>query len=268
MVHVTALAQSTYDYFLRAKDAGTATAIQANLAIGELQGIRLQAIQASGRVKQARQALDWLLGLPPSFDLRIRQADDLTQLAQLAEAPEELTAYAVEHRPDLRALEAGYQAAEEEVRIAISTQFPQLSIGTGINLTIPLFSRFGRPAIDTALARREQLHRQFRAAVHSTRRDIAAAKLALEQATLEVELVETELLPNAEQNLELSREAFAAGEVTLLETIALQRALVAARTRHIEVRAERAKRAWSLLAASGLLLIEPTRDSTNDEGTE
>lgn len=265
---VTSLAQSTYDYFLRARDAGTATAIQANLASGELQGIRLQALQASGRARRARQALNWLLGLPPSFDLHLREAGDPTKLEELAQAPEELTAYAVEHRPDLKALLAGYQAAEEEVRIAISKQFPRLSIGTGINFTIPLFSRFGRPAIDTALARREQLHRQYRVAVHSTRRDIATAKLALEQATQEVALVETELLPNAEENLELSRAAFAAGEVTLLETIALQRALVAARTRHIEVRAERSKRAWSLLAAAGLLLSEPTQDSTNDEGAE
>lgn len=265
---VTSLAESTYDYFLRAGDAGTATAIQANLALGELQGIRLQALQASGRAIQARQALNWLLGLPPNFELPLREAGDPTSVAGIEQAPEDMTAYAVEHRPDLQALLAGYQAAEEEVRIAISKQFPQLSIGTGISLTLPLFSRFGRPAIDTALARREQLHREYRAAVHSARSEIAAAKFALEQVTREVELIETELLPNAEQNLALSREALAAGEVTLLETIALQRALVAARTRHIEVRAEQSKRAWSLLAAAGLLLSGPIQDTTNDEGAE
>ena len=67
-------------------------------------------------------------------------------------------------------------------------------------------------------------------------------------------LVENGLLPNAEQSLQLSREALVAGEVTLLETLALQRSLVAARTRHTEARAERSKRAWKLLAASGWLL--------------
>jgi len=102
-------------------------------------------------------------------------------------------------------------------------------------------------------------------AVHVARQEIAAAHTLWQFAERELELVEAELLPYAEENLELSREAFQAGEVTLLETLALQRALVEARTRHTEAHAERSKRAWEVLAASGWLLGGSPTDKNNEE---
>jgi outer membrane protein TolC len=108
------------------------------------------------------------------------------------------------------------------------------------------------------------LRGEFTAAVHAARQEIAALHTLWRFAEREVELVETALLPNAEENLELSREALRQGEVTLLETLALQRALVEARTRHTETRAQRSKRAWALLAASGWLLGEGNSTGTND----
>jgi len=270
---LTDLAESTYDYFKRARDAGAATAIQANLALGELQTIRLDGVRVEARVRQARQALNALLGLPPSVELPLGPGDDPSENEALQATTAELTSRAVETRPDLASLLARYQAAEEGVRLAVSKQFPLISIGTGISLTLPILSKFGRPQLRTAIARREQLSREFTAAVHAARQEIAAAQTLWQLAEREVELVETELLPNAEQNLELSREAFQAGEITLLETLALQRALVEARTRHTETRAERSKRAWMLLAASGWLLgspptNNPINDPTNEEDSQ
>lgn len=259
------LAESTNDYFERARGAGAATAIQANLALGQLQAMRLDVVRAEARVQQARQALNALLGLPPTAELALRSGADPAANEALRATTAELTAHAVESRPDLSALLAQYRAAEEGVRLAVSKQFPQLAIGTGLRLTLPVFSKFGRPALRTALARREQTGREFTAAVHAAREEIAAAHTLWRLADRELTLVENELLPNVERNLELSREAFQLGEITLLETLALQRALVEARTRHAEVRAERSKRAWSLLAASGWLLgATPGGDDEED----
>ena len=262
---VTKLAEATDDYFKRAKEAGAATAIQANLAQGELLAIRLEAIRAEARAREARQAMNALLGLPPSASVALSQGEDPSGTGALQSSTDELTSHAVNSRPDLAALLARYQASEQEVRLAISKQYPQLSIGTGISLTLPIFSEFGRPAIQTAIAKREQLNREFKAAVHTARQEIAALHTLWLFAGREVELVETALLPNAEQNLELSREAFQQGEVTLLETLALQRSLVQARTRHTETRAEKSKRAWALLAASGWLLGAENNNQTNDQ---
>ena len=263
---LTELAESTKDYFERAHDAGAATAIQKNLALGELQAIRLDGVRAGARFRQARQDLNALLGLPPTAELPLGRGEDPSLHEALREAPADLTTHAVESRPDLAVLLARYQAAEEGVRLAVSKQYPQVAIGTGFSLSLPFFSRFGRPEIQTAMAQREQVGREFTAAVHAARQEIAAAHMRWEFAEREFELVENELLPNAEETLELSREAFEAGEMTLLETLALQRALVRARTRHTEARAERSKRAWTLLAASGWLLgANPTNDTSNEE---
>ncbi len=259
---LTDFARSTFEYFKRAREAGAATAIQANLALGELHAIRLDRLRAESRLQQAQQSLNGLLGLPPDTRVLLRSTEPPAAESLHGQSLEELTRGALAARPDLGALLASYQAAEEEVRLAVSKQYPMLSIGTGINLSLPIFSKFGGPAIRTATAKRDRLARAFTAAVHRARREIASSFALWQAAENELELVELELLPNAESNLALSRQAFEAGEVTLLETIALQRALVVARTRHTEAGIEQSKRAWTLLAHSGGLLhtniINPT----------
>lgn len=263
---LTELAESTDGYFERARAAGAATAIQANLARGELQAMRLDTVRAEARALRGHQALNALLGLPPDTELPLGEGEDPSARAALREGVAALTEHAVTTRPDLATLLARYRASEEEVRLAVATRFPLISIGTGLRLTLPVFSHFGRPAMRTAIAERARVANDFTAAVHGTRAEIAATHARWVLAAREAELVEGELLPNAERNLELSREAFLAGEVTLLETLALQRALVEARTRRTETRAARAKRAWELLAASGWFL-GPETDATDDAET-
>ena len=98
---LTEVAESTNDYFKRARDAGAATGIQANLALGGLQAIRLDAVRAEGRVRQARQALNALLGLPPTVELPLGPGADPSVHEALGGTPDELTRQAVERRPDL-----------------------------------------------------------------------------------------------------------------------------------------------------------------------
>jgi outer membrane protein TolC len=259
------VAESTSDYFRRAREAGTATAIQANLALGELHAIRLDAVRAEERLGGARRALCALLGLPPDFAPVVAPDEDPSRRPALRLDADELTATAVELRPDLAELEARYAAAEEGVRLAVAQQLPRIAIGTGIRIELPVFTRGGGPAIETALARREQAGRELAAAVHAARREIADARSRWELAGRELALLEDELLPNAEENLELARRSFREGELTLLETLALQAALAEARTRHAEARAEERKRAWTLLAASGRLLGGHTDEGPLDE---
>ena len=263
---LTEVAETTREYFQRARQAGAATAIQDNLAVGELLGIRAERIRLEARLREVRHALNALLGLTPTAVVPVVASPDL--LDPLPSDPKALAETAVERRPDLEALLALYQAAEEEVRLEVSRQFPQISIGTGISIVPGFFSGFNRYAIATALARRAQLASEIEARVHEVRRDVHDTFAAYHEARRQSEYLESAVLPNAEESLRLAREAFDAGEVTLLEILTLQRTLVDARTRVTEMRAERSRRRWKLLAASGQLLGTPRKNDTEDEEIE
>ncbi len=264
------VAQTTRDYFERAGAAGAATAIQANLASGDLLSIRAQRLRLEGRLRDARHRLNALLGLPPSIEVPVvpPTAEQHESRDDGALAPETLVERSLSLRPDLAALFAAYQAAEEDVRLEVARQFPQLSIGTGIWLVPGIFRGFNRPAIETALARRAALREEIAAQVHEARREVYDAHSSLEESRRELEFLQTELLPNAEESRRLIGEAFDAGEVTLLETLTVQRDLVDARTRTTEVRAELQRRRWRLLAASGTLLAPVDQTTPLDENDE
>ncbi|MAW60836.1 MAG: hypothetical protein CMJ94_08380 [Planctomycetes bacterium] len=248
------VAESTREYFNRARSAGAATAMQANLAAGELLAIRAERVRLESRLRDARQRLNGLLGLPPSADFPILAAQAREPEDELELGPEAIVDRSLTLRPDLAELMAAYQAAEEEVRLEVKRQFPQISIGTGIWLVPGFFTRFNRPAIATAVARREALRHEFEAQVHEVRREIHDAHAAFEEARRLLDFLESELLPNAEKGLRLAGTAFEAGEVTLIEILTMQRSLVDARTRTTEARAEFRRRLWQLRAAGGLLL--------------
>jgi outer membrane protein TolC len=257
------VAEATDAHFERALGAGAATAIQANLAKGDVLAIRAQRFHLEARVRDARQRLNALLGLPPGTVVPLSAAG-ADAGDEAPGDPLELAERALLLRPDLAALRAAYQAAEDDVRLAIARQFPPLAIGTGISLVPGLFTRFHRPAIATAEARRAALAGEIEAQVHEVRGAVFDAHAALAEAAREVGFLEARLLPNAEDSLRLARQAFDAGEVTLLEILTLQRALVDARTRTTEARAELRRSRWRLGFACGSpdLLPQPIDDES------
>jgi outer membrane protein TolC len=255
------IAGKTATHFERAQAAGAATAIQAHLASGDLLAIRAERHRLESVAREERQRLNALLGLPPLADLPLLErsmvASDSPGEVPAAEplaTPEALLDDALSLRPDLEALLAAYEAAEEEVRLACTRQFPEIAIGTGFTIVPGVFTRFHRSAIETALARRAALGGEVITRIHEVRREIHDTHANLGETRRALRFLEAELLPNAEQSLQLAARAFEAGEVTLLEILTLQRALVDARTRTTQARAELRRAHWRLLAASGGLL--------------
>ena len=183
-------AQSLLDRMLRAAGRG-------DLAPDQLQAARLSAFDAADRLRiferdlvTARLELLRLMGLPPSFRLRLSTAP---LLARANLSAERLFAAATRNRDDLAALEAGYGAQEAALRKAILDQFPTLDLtinasrdtgrnvllGPAIGFTLPLWNR-NRGGIAVEKATRAALRIEYGARLFKTRADIAAAVAAIE----------------------------------------------------------------------------------------
>ncbi|HHI80648.1 MAG TPA: TolC family protein [Planctomycetes bacterium] len=238
------------DFFVQAREMGAATSMEKNLALAEQAKIQAEFIRQKGEEQRARRKLNLLLGVSPEERFPLEGIpgglwDDTKGGMSL------LCKKALELRPDLGRLMARYQQAEESLRLEIAKQWPGLWIGTGITLSLPLFSGFNGPQIDVAKALREKRREDLLAAVHRVRAEIAEALARKNQANQVWDVLKTRLLPAAEQNLKVLREAFDSGRVTLLETLIGQRQIIDARLQELDARVERLEASLSLRWACG-----------------
>jgi outer membrane protein TolC len=143
------------------------------------------------RVLSQRHELAALLGLAPDAEVPL---DPQLQLPVLDVATVRARATDIaRRRPDLVALQLGYQAQEASLRAAVLAQFPALSFGyaaaqdnsrvrnagPSISFELPLFDR-NQGNIAVATATRQQLHDEFRSRLLSAHNELAA--LLSEQA--------------------------------------------------------------------------------------
>ena len=159
-----------------------------DVAAGQVAGelARWTAAEQAWRTLALQENLIWheiddLLGLRPGTRLRLRGGPGLHRLSS-RRFHAALGALA-RRRPDLLALRAGYQSAEEKLRLQILRQFPMIGVGVqhseaaddavhtvgfDVTLTLPLFNR-NRGAIAIGRARRAYLYQ-----VYQSRLDEAA----------------------------------------------------------------------------------------------
>jgi outer membrane protein TolC len=170
-----------------------------------------------------RRDLNVLLGLSPLAALPLSESMDLPVVD--ATEMEQALASLADRRPDLVALQLGYQSQEEKVRGAILGQFPMLSLGiTGghdntnvrtlgpqITIDLPLFNRNqGNIAIETAT--RQQLHDEFTAR-------LTTAKAQVQSLLADMTLLQNQLaakqpqLTELEQTVARAQSAYRAGDL-------------------------------------------------------
>ena len=260
---VMEIARRTASFFKKAREAKAATAIQDNLAATELATLQQDRIRLEGQMIRAQQALNALLGLPPQTELPLKLPNDpFLGRADVVDASEQVER-AVRQRPDLKALLARYEAVEQELRLEIARQWPELFIGTGISLLLPIFSGFNAPAIRTAMARRERLASEVRAAVHTLRAEVHDAVTALHNQAREVRSFEEVLLPRLQESIRLVDEAFRLRRVTLVEILTAQRQVLDAQRNYLDARIERTRARLMVDTVTGTVLIE-SAETTRD----
>ena len=166
-----------------------AAAARGDLKADDVDARRLAAADAADRARQgerdlgaARGSLGALLGMPPGARISI-VADPVSATPLDAGA---LFDKARVTRLDLKALEAGYQGQEANLRKATLEAFPSLqltlaaardtadnrTVGPAVNFTLPVWNR-NSGGIAIARATREQLRAEYAARVFAARAEIA-----------------------------------------------------------------------------------------------
>jgi Outer membrane protein len=163
--------------------AGNLTYDAASAGLNALADVRKRLADSAVALHQAQSDLHQLLGLAADAPLNLVGApyQVAPSAGQVQQALEDLP----RRRPDLLALQAGYQSQEARLREAVLAQFPALNIGFNtardtsaiytkgfsLGITLPLFDR-NRGNIAIAKATRQQLSDDYAARVQATRNDI------------------------------------------------------------------------------------------------
>ncbi len=258
-------------FFQEARKVSGATALQANLAAIEYSTLLQDRVRLQGELRLARQSLNAILGLRPDVKVPMRALKSPFRTEDEAKDAETLTKEALEHRPDLEALFARYQALEEALRLEVANQWPELAIGSAISFVLPIFSSFNAPAIRTAMARRDRMARQLKAAVHSLRAEVHAAVMECENERQQTEAFRNDLIPKIEENLRLTQVAFEAREVTLVEILTAQRQSLDTQKNYLEARIRKAVARLMMDTATGAVLTAEAgsrKPSSHAEGVE
>ncbi len=170
-----------------------------------------------------RRDLNLLLGLTPQVTLAL--VDDLAVPALDADAILAQLPGIADRRPDLIALQLGYQAQEEKVRGAILAQFPLFSfgysygrdtsnvrtLGPQVTMDLPVFDR-NQGNITQEQATREQLHAEFNARLLAAKFEVEA--LLADQKTLQDQLASKhELIAALEPIVTRAESAYRNGDI-------------------------------------------------------
>jgi len=190
--------------------------------------LALQAARAALDALDQRQLalmhqLDALLGLRPDVVVPLADQVDLPPFDPAAIRADLATL--ADRRPDLVALRMGYAAADEQLRMAILSQFPDLVLGgsvasdnanvinRGPNMTIglPIFDR-NQGNIAIARATRTQLNADYVARLAATTGTVEAMLSEIEQLSAQLAVARRDL-PAARLAADRAQAAFGASNI-------------------------------------------------------
>jgi len=225
--------------------AGDIPELEMNLVKVELARSKGARIEIAKTMLQSTSGLWKLLGLAPGTTPAL--SGDLDSAPAVTMGLVELQRLARANRPDLKALEAERARGEAVMALALAESIPNLTVGlmyshqeradkTGageekvrdnviglrFSLPIPVFDR-NQAGIQEARAKRNGSESRLNAAVSNVERDVEAAYAGFQDATEVLALYTADILPQFEENLKLTQEAYRLGEVGILAVIQEQK---------------------------------------------
>ena len=256
------------DHFVRmALRAGNLTYDTASAGLNAGADVHKRLADNTIQLHQADSDLHVLLGLAPGAPLDL--VGDPYQATPTTAQVQQALADLPRRRPDLLALQAGYQAQNAKLRGAILAQFPALNLGfntqrdTGnvytngfsLGITLPLFDR-NRGNIAIEKATRQHLKDTYEARLLTTRSDMQ--RLLADLATLDRQVAA--LTAHARQLTDARRAAEQAWQAQLLDWptyLAIRSNALSADLDLLSVRQEQARQAIALQALLGNTDIHP-----------
>ena len=219
--------------------------LEMNLVKVELARSEGARIDVEKALNQNQAKLWTLMGLPLgeypaivwAIESEISMTKNLADLKQLAHGK----------RPDLKALEAEKSRGESDIILAQSEFIPNLTaglaikrdttsmeiggiegkdtaytIGLKLSMPIPVFDK-NQAGVQEARAKRNSTESRFTAATRNAEREVETAYASLLNAEKVLSLYKTNIIPQLEENLELTQEAYRLGEVGILAVIQEQK---------------------------------------------
>ena len=251
-------------------DAGAGTPadrLQAQTAYSQA---LLTRIKAEGDQRNARGTVANLLGLEPSYPLRLAEVEPAVPSPYATQAVERLIAMALEQRPDLAASDAQIRAAQAQVDAARAAGLPTISLGAnlgathswqqsaelysnsiGISISVPIFTGYqsiyqiaqAKAQKEQKQADRAQLAQSIALQIWNAYQDLVTQDRALATAL--------DLLASAEQSERVALGRYKSGIGNILDVLTAQSALASARQQEVLARYQLALAKVTLVHALG-----------------
>lgn len=172
---------------------------------------------------------------------------------------------AASQRPELRALEAGVQEAEAELRLGQSFSKPAYGLGVrysreegdqivlgGMTVTLPVFSQ-GQEQHAVGAARAARLRAELDASRTRIQVEIRSAFDAFNRRLAAVRVLETEAISGLDENETLTTRSFEVGQLGLPDLLLIRREILETRSQYLDALLEAALARIDLDASAGLL---------------
>ncbi len=225
--------------------AGDIPELEMNLAKVELTRSEGARIEIERTLLQTRARLSTFMGLPAGETSAL--SGGLDNGFSLNKNLADLKQLALGKRPDLKVLEAEKSRGDADIALARSETIPNLtaglafrrdttsmeiggvegkdtaySIGLKLSMPIPLFDR-NQAGVQEARAKRSSIESRLTAAIRNVERDVETAYSSVLNAEKVLSLYTSNIIPQLEENMELTQESYRLGEVGILSVIQEQK---------------------------------------------
>jgi cobalt-zinc-cadmium efflux system outer membrane protein len=252
------LASGVYSAADRRFKAGDIAVLDVNIARAAVARVRAEREGAEAAKSIALGELRQLLGLQSDVDvdgsLSLTGETDVNAALQTAA-----------QRPELRALEAGIQEAEAELRLGLSFSKPEYGVGVryareegdqivlgGMTVTLPTFSK-GQEQRAVGSARAARLRAELDAARSRVQIEVRAAFDAYTRRLAAVRMLETDAIPGLDENEQLTTRSFEVGQLGLPELLLIRREILDTRSQYLDALLEAALARIDLDASAAIL---------------